>query len=37
VIPGDEPGEYRVLVCENADEAAACLHRHWLDSKGRTP
>ena len=37
VIPGDEPGEYRVFVCENADEAAACLHRHWFDSKGRTP
>ena len=35
VIPGDAPGTYRVFVCEDADEAAACLHRHWLESKGR--
>ena len=36
VLPADEPGDYRVFVCEDADEAAACLHRHWLESKGRT-
>ena len=35
VIPGDAPGTYRVFVCEDADEAAACLHRHWLESQGR--
>ena len=37
VLPGNEPGAYRVLVCEDADEAAACLHRHWLESQGRAP
>ena len=36
VIPGDEPGTYRVFVCADADEAAACLHRHWLGRQGRT-
>ena len=25
VLPGSEPGSYRVVVCEDADEAAACL------------
>ena len=37
VLPGNESGAYRVLVCEDADEAAACLHRHWLESQGRAP
>ena len=37
VIPGDEPGTYRVFVCADADEAAACLHRHWQGRQGRTP
>ena len=34
--PGDEPGTFRVFVCEDADTAAACLHRYWHGSKGRT-
>ncbi len=36
VIPGDAPGTYRVFGCADADEAAACLHRHWLGRQGRT-
>ena len=36
MLPGDEPGTFRVFVCEDADTAAACLHRHWHGSKGRT-
>ena len=36
VLPGDEPHEYRVFVCANADEAAACLHRHWWGRQGGT-
>ena len=36
MLPGDEPGEYRVFVCEDADTAAACVHRYWHGSKGRT-
>ena len=28
VLPGDEPLEFRVFVCRDAEEAAACLHRH---------
>ena len=35
VLPGSEPGTYRVIVCENADEAAACLHEHAADGRGR--
>ena len=35
VLPGDKPGTYRVFVCKDADEAAACLHRHRLGRKGR--
>ena len=34
VLPGSEPGTYRVIVCEDADEAAACLHEHAADDKG---
>ena len=34
VLPGDEPLEFRVFVCRDAEAAAACLQRHgW----GRTP
>ena len=29
VLPGDEPLEFRVFLCKDADEAAACLQRHW--------
>ena len=36
MLPGDEPGTFRVFVCEDADTAAACLHRYWHGSKGRT-
>ncbi len=36
VLPGDEPGTFRVFACEDADKAAACLHRYWQGSKGRT-
>ena len=36
VIPGDAPGTYRVFGCADADEATACLHRHWLGRQGRT-
>ena len=36
VLPGEEPHEYRVFVCEDAEEAAACLHRHWWQRQGRT-
>ena len=36
MLPGDEPGTFRVLVCEDADTATACLHRYWRGSKGRT-
>ena len=35
VIPGDEPGQYRVFVCSDADEAAACLHRYWWGGQDR--
>ena len=35
VLPGDKPGTYRVFVCKDADEVAACLHRHRLGRKGR--
>ena len=34
VLPGDEPGEYRVFVCADADEAAVCLHRHGWGRQG---
>ena len=36
VLPGDEPGAYRLFMCEDADEAAACLHRHWWGGRDRT-
>ena len=36
VLPGDEPLEFRVFLCEDADEAADCLHRHWWGKEGRT-
>ena len=36
VLPGDEPGAYRVFMCEDADEAAACLHRHWWGRRDTT-
>ncbi len=36
VLPGEEPHEYRVFVCEDAEEAAACLHRHGWRRPGRT-
>lgn len=36
VLPGDEPHEYRVFVCADADEAAACLHRRWWRRQGGT-
>ena len=37
VLPGDEPLEFRVFLCRDAEEAAACLHRHWWGKKGRNP
>ena len=37
VIPGDVPGDYHVFVCDDAEEAAACLHRHWWGGQERTP
>ena len=36
MLPGDEPGTFHVLVCEDAETAAACLHRYWHGNKGRT-
>ena len=36
VLPGDEPGAYRVFLCEDADDAAACLHRHGCGKEDRT-
>ena len=35
VLPGDEPLEFRVFLCKDADEAAACLQRHWRGKEGR--
>ena len=37
VLPGDEPLEFRVFLCKDAEEAAACLHRHGRGKAGRTP
>ena len=34
VLPGSEPGTYRVVVCEDADEAAACLHANAAVDRG---
>ena len=34
VLPGSEPGTYRVVVCEDADEAAACLRGASDDRRG---
>ena len=34
VLPGSEPGTYRVVVCEDADEAAACLHANAVVDRG---
>lgn len=34
VLPGSEPGSYRVVVCEDADEAAACLHANAAVDRG---
>ena len=36
VLPGDEPLEFRVFVCRDAEEAAACLQRHGWGREGRT-
>ena len=36
VLPGDEPLEFRVFVCRDAEEAAACLHRHWSGREDRS-
>ncbi len=36
VLPGDEPLEFRVFLCKDAEEAASCLHRHWWGKEGRT-
>ena len=35
VLPGDEPLEFRVFLCKDAEEAADCLHRHWWGKEGR--
>ena len=37
VLPGDERLEFRVFLCKDAEEAAACLHRHGWGKAGRTP
>ena len=29
--------EFRVFLCRDADEAAACLHRHWWGKRGPEP
>ena len=34
VLPGSEPGTYRVVVCEDADEAAAFLHANAAVDRG---
>ena len=36
MLPGNEPGTFHVIVCEDAEAAAACLHRYWHGNKGRT-
>ena len=36
MLPGDEAGTFHVIVYEDADAAAACLHRYWHRGKGRT-
>ena len=35
VLPGDEPGTYRAIVCEDLDEAAFRLVRHWQQRRRR--
>ena len=37
VLPGDEPLECRVFVCRDAEEAAACLQRHYWGREGPEP
>ena len=37
VLPGDEPGTYRAIVCEDLDEGGLLLVRHWQQSKKDTP